>query len=77
MKQLDFYNEEKGKIEESLNKLDTQAPEIAAILRKHAMPEDQPPRVVKEEAPRPQQEEDEKPKREPWGLGASLPERDL
>lgn len=77
MKQLDFYSEEKGRIEESLNKLDMQAPEIAAILRKHVKFEDRPPHATEERVPKPQRTEEDKPKREPWGPGAGLPEKDL
>lgn len=77
MEHYDFYKEEKSKIKESLKKLDAQAPELAAILRKHTKSEDRPPSITKEGAPRSQQTQEESPKRDAWGAGAAMPTKDL
>lgn len=73
MEQLDFYSEEenKKKVAETLKKLDVQAPEIATILRRHIEPEDQSPHIKEGVV------EESKPKREPWGVGAAIPDKDL
>ena len=68
MEQSDFHEKENERIKKTLNELDVKAPALAEILRKHVKPEDQLPHAP---------EKKDEPRRDPWGVGASLPTEDL